>query len=89
METEASIQAKFNAELFGLMTNWRHETKNIWQRYKSALKNEHNYSYDFVEMVVAKNLPRKVFQNCDELIIWFRENQKWLCKVWKKLNFGK
>ena len=89
MDTESSLQAKFNSEIFGLESNWRHECQNIWQRYQSALKNKHSYSYDFVDMVVSKDLPKKVFQNCEELIDWFRENQKWLLKVWKKLNYGK
>ena len=47
------------------------------------------YKYDFVDMVVSKNLPEKVFKNYEELVIWFRENQKRLLEVWKKLNYGK
>lgn len=89
MENESSLRSKFNSELFGLESNWRHGPQNIWQRYQSAIKNKTHYSYDFVDMVVSKNLPKKIFQNCDELIIWFIENQKWLIKVWKKLNYGK
>ena len=89
METEYSLRSKFNSELFGLKSNWRHGPQNIWQRYLSAIKNKIHYSYDFVDMVVSKNLSKKIFQNCDELIIWFKENQKWLIKVWKKLNYGK
>ena len=40
-------------------------------------------------MIVSKNLPKKQFLTCEELVFWFKENQKWLIKVWKKLNYGK
>ena len=89
METESSLRTKFNSEVFGLESNWRHEPQNIWQRYQSAIKNKPHYSYDFVDMIVSKNLPKKQFQTCDELVFWFKENQKWLIQVWKKLNYGK
>lgn len=89
METESSLQCKFNSELFGLESNWRHKPQNIWQRYQSAIKNKQHYSYDFVDMIVSKNLAKRQFQTCEELVVWFKENQKWLIKVWKKLNYGK
>ena len=89
METESSLRTKFNSEVFGLESNWRHEPQNIWQRYQAAIKNKMHYSYDFVDMFVSKNLPKKQFQTCDELVFWFKENQKWLIQVWKKLNYGK
>ena len=49
----------------------------------------YGYSYDFVDMIVSKNLPKKQFLTCKELVFWFKENQKWLIQVWKKLNYGK
>ena len=89
METDFSLRVKFNSEIFGLKGSWRHRPQTVWQRYQYALKSKYLYSYDFVDMVVSKNLAEKEFQNFEELIIWFRENQKWLIEVWKKLNYGK
>jgi hypothetical protein len=40
-------------------------------------------------MIVSKNLAKRQFQTCEKLVVWFKENQKWLIKVWKKLNYGK
>lgn len=89
METESDLIRKFDSEVFGLECNWRHETQSCWIRYQSTLKVNKYYSYDFIDMVVSRNLAKKQFLTSEELIAWFRENQKWLIKVWKKLNYGK
>ena len=89
METESDLIRKFDSDLFGFESNWRHEAQSSWIRYQSARKNKKNYSYDFIDMVVSRNLAKKQFLTNEELIAWFREKQKWLIKVWKKLNYGK
>jgi len=77
METESSLRRKFNSELFGFESSWRHKPQNIWQRYQTAIKNKPHYSYDFVDMIVSKNLPKRQFRTCEELVVWFKENQKY------------
>ncbi len=76
-------------EVFGLECNWRHKALDIWQRYKTALKNNGHYSYDFIDLVVATGMAKRFFRTSEELINWFRENQKWVIQVWKKINYGK
>ena len=85
----SGVIRKFDSDLFCFYSNWRHEAQSSWIRYQSALKNKKNYAYDFINMVVSRNLAKKQFLTNEELIAWFREKQKWLIKVWKKLNYGK
>ena len=89
METETGLIEKFDSEVFGLKSDWRQKPLDVWQRYEIALKDNGRYTYDFVDLVVATNMPKKCFQCCDELIAWFRENQKRIIQLWKKINYGK
>lgn len=88
-ETESSLKIKFEEEIFGIAFNWRKKSKDIWTRYNDAFSNEYLWPDYFLELIVKKNLPKKRFETKEDLILWLRENQKWLISVWKKINYGK
>lgn len=88
-ETEASLKQQFDKELFGLVSDWRHSAQNVWERYNDALSSKSLWTYYFVELIVYKNIPKRHFDNCDDLVLWMRENQKWLLSLWKRINYGK
>ena len=88
-ETESSLKQQFDKELFGLVSDWRHSAQNVWERYNAALSGKNLWTYYFVELIVFKNLPKRQFESCDDLVLWLRENQKWLISLWKKINYGK
>lgn len=88
-ETDSSLKQKFESELFGYKSDWTHPPQNIWERYKTALSYNNLNSYFFVDLIVVKKLAKHRFNNCDDLVLWMREHQKWLISIWKKINFGK
>ena len=83
------VEQIFDKELFGLLSDWRHSAQNVWERYNAALSGKNLWTYYFVELIVFKNLPKRQFESCDDLVLWLRENQKWLISLWKKINYGK
>ena len=83
------MKQQFDKELFGLVSDWRHSAQNVWERYNAALSGKNLWTYYFVELIVFKNLPKRQFDSCDDLVLWLRENQKWLISLWKKINYGK
>ena len=83
------MKQQFDKELFGLVSDWRHSVQNVWERYNAALSGKNLWTYYFVELIVFKNLPKQQFESCDDLVLWMRENQKWLISLWKKINYGK
>lgn len=83
------VEQIFDKELFGLVSDWRHSAQNVWERYNAALSGKNLWTYYFVELIVFKNLPKRQFESCDDLVLWLRENQKWLISLWKKINYGK
>ncbi len=84
-----TVKIRFEEEVFGITFNWRKQSKDIWDRYNDAFSDKWLWPDYFIDLMVKKNLPKKRFETADELVLWLRENQKWLISLWKKLNYGK